>query len=118
MSVAVVDDIVLSLLGVCPWVDDIVMMCVFSAVRETVLIELSEAALRMAVLFFVNSEADLLIWFCFVSTTRTQLVRVTGTFVFFFRLRPLPPRFPRFVFLLRIRSFFFFATWVVSAVSR
>ena len=116
VSVAVVDGIVFSLLGVCPWVEEIVMVCVFSGVRETVLIELSEAVLRMAVLFFGDSVADLLIGFCFVSTIRTQLVRVTGTLVFFFRLRPLPPRFPRLVFLLRFLFFFFLASWVISAV--
>ena len=112
---AVVDGIVLSLLGVCLWVEDIVMMCVFSAVRETVLIELSEAVLRIAVLFLVNSVADLRMGFCCVSTTRTQLELVSGTLVFFFRLRPLPPRFPRLVFLF-LFFFFFFATWVISAL--
>ena len=117
VSVPAGDGIALSLFGVCPSVGDLMVVWVFNENRETVLIELSEAERRMAILFFVDSVTVIHIGVCWVCTTRTRRGCVTGTLVFFFRLRPLPPRFPRLVFLLRTRFFFFLETRVVPAVS-
>ena len=119
VSVGVGDGMLLSRSGVCPWAGDLTMVGVFDVIRETVLIALSEPVRRMAVFLCVGTVTALRFGESGFCTTRTRRGRVCGTLTFFFRLRPLPPRLPRFVFLSRTLFFFFFfpGTSVVSEVS-
>ena len=93
------------------------MVGVFNWTRETVVMPLSEPARRMDVLFCAGSVTALRFDESRVRITITLRVRVSSTLAFFFRLRPLPPRLPRFVFLSRTLFFFFLGPMEGSAVS-
>ena len=89
------------------WPGDLTLIGVLTVTCETVLIELSGLVRLAAVQLLVGSEMALELGVNEFRVRRTEIGCVSGTLAFFFRLRPLPPRLPLFVFLSRTLFFFF-----------
>ena len=109
------EGMLLSPFWVSSWPGDLSVIGVFTATCETVLIELSGLVRLAAVRLLVGSELaiELGVNECRVRRIGIGCVSGTGTGAFFFRLRPLPPRLPLFVFLSRTLFFFFPVVGVV-----
>ena len=101
------EGVLLSPFCISSWPGNLTLLGMFTATCETVVIELSGLVRLVGVQLLVGHVVALEFGVNGFRVWCTWIGCVSGTLAFFFRLRPLPPRLPLVVFLLRTLFFFF-----------